>query len=321
MATVMQKIIFAVLVLQWASAAPSDVKLEDIAEIRQVEDKADVAPATLLEENSDDEASQGQRRKRWYNYYGFPPFNPIGFSRDDSLGPSVFGAQDPLINIHRRLQEINNIARQPPIPQFPPPLPQFPAFVPIIYIPQVGCGCTPDNTPQNPSTDRPTPPQGNQNTTDNPGVSNRWPEMDDERQNWGIVMNGTEPVEEPVEDVGDGSRPISFDPITPIRPMNRPAPPVEHGSSQAGDANGGTTTTTTARPAAAPGGFAGSSGLAPPSPCDGAILSCCHQAQVTYDCFALQGCPDPSSYGNPCDPGVIFRVIERFQRFYGQRNG
>ncbi|XP_063824309.1 uncharacterized protein LOC135073967 isoform X2 [Ostrinia nubilalis] len=213
MATVMQKIIFAVLVLQWASAAPSDVKLEDIAEVRQVEDKSDVAPATLLEENSDDEASQGQRRKRW-------------------------------------------------------------------------------------------------------------PEMDDERQNWGIVMNGTEPVEEPVEDVGDGSRPISFDPITPIRPMNRPAPPVEHGSSQAGDANGGTTTTTTARPsAAAPGGFAGSPGLAPPSACDGAILSCCHQAQVTYDCFALQGCPDPSSYGNPCDPGVIFRVIERFQRFYGQRNG
>ncbi|KAL0832916.1 hypothetical protein ABMA28_001060 [Loxostege sticticalis] len=320
MAKVMRSLIFFALILQWASAAPSDVKLEEIAEVTQAEDKADVKPNTLLEENLNEEPSQGNRQKRWYNYYGYPPFNPIGFSRDDTLNTGAFGAQDPLVHIHRRLQEINNIVRQPPIPQFPPPLPQFPAFVPIIYIPQVGCSCTPDDTPQNP-TDRPAPPQGNQNTTDNPGVSNRWPEMEDERQNWGIVMNGTDP-EAPLEDEGDGSRPISFEPIKPIRPMSRPPPPVEHGSSQ-GDVNTDGTTTTTSRPAAqAPAAnFPAGAGLSPPSACDGAILSCCHQPQVTYDCFALQGCPDPSSYGNPCDSGVIFRVIERFQRFYGQRNG
>lgn len=336
----MLNILLCVLVFRLANAAPSDVKLEDIAEVTktevtQAEDKADAEPETLLEDTSEDTtASQSQRQKRWYNYYGLPPINPSFFNSDDSFNSGVFGLQDPLFHIHRRLQDISNTFRQQQLPQYAhPSIPQFPAFVPVIYIPQVGCGCTPDHTAQRPPDNRPVPPQDNnkQNET-NPDITNRQPVLEDERQNWGVVSDDTnnQDISNNEEDDGDGSRPISFEPIRPIRPMNRPPPPVEHGSEQV-DVNAGTTTTTTSRPTSPQGRPAqapsqppqapGNSDLQPPSNCDSAILRCCLLPQVTYDCFALQGCPDPSSYGYPCDNGVISRVIDRFLRFYGQRNG
>ncbi|KAM3469679.1 hypothetical protein MY8738_010028 [Beauveria namnaoensis] len=85
----------------------------------------------------------------------------------------------------------------------------------------------------------------------------------DTNRNWGLVFDEEEDLEEegdgsrpisfdpikpkvpsarpaaPVEDEdeeGDGSRPISFEPIKPSRPNSRPPPPVEHGSEQAGSA-------------------------------------------------------------------------------------
>ncbi|KGQ02607.1 hypothetical protein BBAD15_g12180 [Beauveria bassiana D1-5] len=60
----------------------------------------------------------------------------------------------------------------------------------------------------------------------------------DTNRNWGPVFDEEEDLEE-VEDEdeeGDGSRPISFEPIKPSRPNSRPLPPVEHGSEQAGSA-------------------------------------------------------------------------------------
>lgn len=332
---------FGILIFQHVVAAPNEEKPEDIAEVSptvaEAEEKVDTEPVTLLDTPNEATAPQNQRQKRWYNYFGYPPVNPSIFNRDDSYNTGGFGLQDPLVHIHRRLQDINNSLRQPQpqfppgfpqfpgapqfpqaSPQFPPGFPHFPAFLPVFYIPQAGCACTPDNQPQRPD-NRPTPPSNNNNVNNtDPNVENRWPEMEDERQNWGLVTNDSDRTPNPQDD-GDGSRPISFEPIRPNRPMSRPAPPVEHGSVE-GDANSvnnGPTTTTTPQPAQAPT----NSGLQPPSECDSAILRCCHLPQVTYDCFALQGCPDPSSYGYPCDNGVISRVIDRFLRFYAQRNG
>lgn len=137
------------------------------------------------------------------------------------------------------------------------------------------------------------------------------------------------------------NRPISLDPVRPNRPLNRPAPPVEHGTVQAGgtlspplgpSSESQPIPPTTIRPELAPSpprapirpGVIRSTTttVAPaltPSICDAAILSCCHQPQITFDCFVSQGCSDPASYGAPCDVNVIFSVIEKFQKYYGQR--
>ncbi|CAG9795252.1 unnamed protein product [Diatraea saccharalis] len=323
-----QGFLFTVLFVQWAYTAPSEVALESITEpknddIDQKDDPEVTKPETLLDEKNDSQEMQGQRQKRWYNFYGFPPVNPVvQYKRDDYTNSGAYGLEDPLGQIHRRLQELSGFIRQPqPVPPLPPQAfppqfpPQFPPFIPVLYIPQIGCSCTPADTPNRPE-NRPATPQDNNQTTDNPGVNNRWPEMEDERQNWGFVINDTDTNDNNEADINDGARPISFQPIRPNRTMSRPPPPVEHGSVQ-GDINSLTVTTTTVRPQQAPT----TSRLSPPSTCDAAVLSCCHMPQVTYDCFAVQGCTDPYSYGNPCDPSVIARVIDRFRIFYNQRSG
>lgn len=304
-------------------AAPSDInKLEDIAKIEKADAEKET-PLTLTEENNDNtDTTQGQRQKRFYNYYGygFPPMNPVIYpNRDDQYGQ--YGYEDPILQIQRRLQDIAAISRasnynanvQPPFPFGS----HFPILFPVIFIPYVNCECTPNETPGNQTQ----PP--NENTT-NPDVFTRFPQMEDENQNWGLVANDTDNEEEGE----DFTRPISFEPILPNRPISRPPPSVEHGSSQAGSdgANNQATSTpitTTIRPQSNPPrpmqNRPPSVPLEPPSACDGAILSCCHQSQVTYDCFNLSGCPDPSSYGNPCEISVILRVINRFQMYYGSR--
>ncbi|XP_030028403.1 uncharacterized protein LOC115445999 isoform X2 [Manduca sexta] len=293
MATV-HRVVLCLLVLQmYVHGAPSDVsKLEDIANVEE----ADVKSEILTEEDSKgDDASQGVRQKRYYNFYGygFPPINPLIYP-----------------NYDRRLQEIANVVRQPAPP---PPPPHIPIFFPVIFIPQAGCQCFPET-----STNPPQTPPANTNQT-NPNVFNRFSEMDDVRQNWGLVVNQT--ADDDDYDEGDGSRPISFDPIRVNRTMRKPAPPVEHGTVQS---NSQAVTTTTSRSIARPGfsvgSFAPAAPSETPSTCDGAVLSCCHQRAVTYNCFTAQGCPNPTSYGNPCDPDVILKVIDKFQRFYGVRN-
>lgn len=312
-------------------AAPSDInKLEDIAKVEKADAELQT-PLILTEEYKDNtETTQGQRQKRFFNYYGygFPPINPVIYpNRDDQYGQ--YGYEDPIVQIQRRLQDIAAIAStsnhnynvSPPLP----PGAHFPILFPIIFIPYVNCGCTPNETPSNQT-------PGNQTQLSNvngtseyvPDLSTRFPQMEDE-QNWGIFVNETEETDNLEEDF---TRPISFDPILPNRPMNRPPPEVEHGSSQAGSAGtnnqaSATITTTTIRPMPNPPrpmqNRPHSDSLDPPSACDGAILSCCHRPQVTYDCFALSGCPDPSSYGNPCEVNVVLRVINRFQTYYKRR--
>lgn len=314
----------AVLELGRVSSAPREnSKLENLQQISK--DQAE--QLDLHVENKSNETTTGQRQKRWFNYYGygFPPVNPIIYPNQQN--PISGSYEDPFSQIYRRLQDFSSSVRQPAFPQN---LPQFPFFFPVIFVPASGCTCSP-------STPSPQTPQMN-NTT--PGLNNRFPAMEDTNQNWGIVVDeSARPTVKDIDYEDDGRRPISFEPVPPIAPVNRPAPPVEHGSNQAGGAttfrpafsatvrpiNRPTSTTmrpidqptvtTTQRPATS----ATFNPLSRPSVCDGAVLSCCHQPRVTYDCFVGQGCPDPTSYGNPCDPLVIVRVIERFQRFYGQR--
>lgn len=302
-------------------AAPSEInKIEDIAKIEKTDAEPET-PLTLTEENNDNtDTTQGQRQKRFFNHYGygFPPMNPVIYpNRDNQYGQ--YGYEDPIVQIERRLQDIAGIARTSNYNfNVPPPLPpggHFPILFPIIFIPYVSCKCTPNQTPGNQTQ----PPKSNGT---NPDLSTRFPVLEDENQNWGPVTNGTE-TDYQEEDF---TRPISFDPILPERPMNRPPPNVEHGSSQSG--SGATTnrptstfTTTTIRPQFNPPrptqNIPPSVSREPPSACDGAILSCCHQPEVTYNCFTSSGCPDPSSYGNPCAADVILRVINRFQTYYG----
>lgn len=296
-------------------SAPSDVnKLEDIAKTEKANAELET-PLTLTEENNDNaDTTQGQRQKRFYNYYGygFPPMNPVIYpNRDDQYGQ--YGYEDPILQIQRRLQDIAGIARTSNY-NAPPPFPfggHFPILFPVIFIPYVNCACTPNQTPDN-QTELP-----DVNST-NPDIFTRFPQMDV----WTLNANETGNEQD------DFTRPISFQPIPPKKPISRPPPSVEHGSSQAGIdgpniQDSVMPPTTTFRPQSNPPrpmqNRPPSVPLEPPSACDGAILSCCHQPQVIYDCFALSGCPDPTSYGNPCEIDVILRVVNRFQAYYGNR--
>ncbi|KAJ8733317.1 hypothetical protein PYW08_001615 [Mythimna loreyi] len=357
-------------------AAPNDVsKLEEIAKVEQAEPettqvepvveqsdqkteqsdpKLDSEPKEVESDSNSDETT---RQKRWYNPYAYPypPFNPFynpGYDKRDEGANTGYYGENPLAQIHRRVQEIAQFVRQPQQQPLPPP--HFPIFYPVLFIPPVDCNCNNENPNQSttePNNTPVTPPydNGDRNNTDGtstdgttPNVGPRWPQLDDERQNWGIVVN-----ENDSEEGVDFTRPISFDPIKLNRPGMRPPPPVEHGTVQSDSNNQNRPQseapsaqtpparppqrepqppTTTRRPSQSFNRPQNSppprspSALTPPSRCDGAILTCCHQPQVTYDCFAIQGCSDLQGYGSPCAPSQIVRVIDRFQMYYGQRH-
>lgn len=309
----------------YVNAAPNDVgKLEDISKVEQDDSKLENSPEQIEDKLNTAETT---RQKRYYNPYGFPPFNPLLYPN-----PNIrdFGLEDPLSQIHRRVQDIANTVRQPP----PPPIPQVPFFFPILFVPPFDCRCDPINS-------QPTGPSVLNNNNTSPDVTNRFPEMEDERQNWGAVVNNTGISE---NDDQDYSRPISFDPIRLNRPNARPPPPVEHGTLQ-GDAadkqtpESGQNVPPPPRPSDSPSDTPPTGTQRPlniPSPqpapypsntfasgaptaCDSAILSCCHRPIVTYECFASQGCPNFTPYGNPCDSNLIFSIIEKFQLYYGNR--
>ncbi|KAI5631040.1 hypothetical protein NE865_16248 [Phthorimaea operculella] len=295
------------------NAAPSQsdiAKLEDIVKIETSDLKVDT-PVTLEDATSDKNGAQGQRQKRFYNYgsYGFAPINPVPFPGYPSNDPyqNTF-SEDPLQQIYRRLQDIAGVIRTQSKFNQPPPPPPFPILFPVVFVPQVGCGCTPNQG----ATPKPKP-----NGTDF-DIENRFPDMEDTNQNWGIVVNQNDTEVDDGEDE-DFTRPISFQPIRPNRTMTRPPPAVDHGSNQEG--RDPMRTTTTMSPAAAAPPAASASAPTRPTVCDAAVLSCCHQAQVTYECFVANGCPDPTAYGNPCEAQTILQVINRFSRFYGQRQG
>lgn len=147
------------------------------------------------------------RRKRWQMNYGYdypPPPNPYyperrDYDRNQELIPQIW----------RLLDEISAYVRRPP----PPPVLPQPIYVPypVPYPVPQNCTC-------------------NVKIVSQPNVTKRFPDFEDINQNWGIADTNEE-VDE--EDDGDGSRPISFEPIKPKTPMTRPQPEVEHGSDQA----------------------------------------------------------------------------------------
>lgn len=309
-------VIFGILILQlYVNAAPSDIsKLEDIANTEEAEPKLDDVPIKLNENENNGTSDPIVRQKRFYNFYGygFPPINPVVYpsygKRDDSSDTGVYGSNDPFDQIHRRLQEIFSIVRQPRPP--PPPPSYIPIFFPVIYIPQV-CSCNPSSNNDKPTEETPTATETNQ--TSNPNVTQRLPDLDDEDYE---------------TEFEDNSRPISFDPIVINTTLLKPPPPVEHGSSQAGAPNDIPSTSTsvpTESPATKPPILSNDINIADtssvsqvPSLCDGAILSCCHQLYVTDDCFARQGCPEVK---NPCEVNIMLAVIYKFQNYYAQQKG
>lgn len=353
----LNNIVLGILILQvYVYAAPNDVsKLEEIAKVEladpnveQTEPKVEQTDPKLDSEpkevESDNNSTETQRHKRWYDPYpfGVPPFNPFinpGFNKRDEGSNTGYYGEDPLAQIHRRIQEIATFVRQPQ-PQ-PPPMPQYPIYLPVLFIPPGDCNCNNEN--QNPITPKPNGPvttnnnDGDSTDTTTPGVVSRWPEMEDNRQNWGFVMNESD-SEEGVE----FTRPISFDPIRLNKPM-RPPPPVEHGSVQSDSSDQNRpqseapeasfqappsrpqSSTTMRSPQNRPQNTqpaqnkpqSQSSSLALPNRCESALVTCCHQAQVVYDCFALLGCPDLTGYGSPCDPKQILQVINKIQMYYG----
>nr|AXY94852.1 GMPiso00278 [Galleria mellonella] len=155
------------------------------------------------------------RRRRWQSSYGYDyPPPPIPYYPDRREYERPNQQQDLLPQILRLLDEISIYAKRPP----PPPQPIYVPY-PVPYPVPQQCICQAKGTTEK------TPTQVT------PDVDKRIkPEIEDERQNWGIVDSNTDSE---YDDNGDGSRPISFEPIKPKRPMQRPPPDVDHGSSQA----------------------------------------------------------------------------------------
>lgn len=213
----------------------------------------------------------------------------------------------------------------------------------------------PIDRPMETSTDQPGDqtnyPVTNEESPDKTNVSNRFSETYDDRRIWGLFINRTGAKRTPGQGTPEFSRPISFDPIRLNQPTLRPVPPVEHGSVQSevtanqvpqndrppqlGYTRPPPPSTTRPPPPSTDRPSFGSFNptrppvsrpqngypLASPTTCDTAIIACCHRPLVVYDCFAIQGCPNITSYGNPCDTNSILSIIEKLQKYYGNRSG
>ncbi|XP_063893281.1 uncharacterized protein LOC110374597 [Helicoverpa armigera] len=220
------------------------------------------------------------RRRRWQMNYGYDYPQPPTHSYYPDRRDYDRNQQDLLPQIVKLLEEISVYVKRPQ----PPPVPQ-PIYIPypVPYpVPQIA-SCS-------------------DNGTKKPSVHTRFPEMEDTNQNWGFVTS----KDDDTDDLSE-SRPISFDPIAPLRPMRRPAPKVEHGSSQA-DAQ-----TSTQAPQ-----FNDEPGvLKIPSMCNAAILSCCadNQSQQRV-CFNRFGCAVSYENGKACSDESINAALDSFKTAY-----
>ncbi|KAJ2951959.1 hypothetical protein O0L34_g4218 [Tuta absoluta] len=210
----------------------------------------------------------GHRRKRYHMSYGYdyqPPAIPFySPPRRESHDRN----QDLLPEIYRLLDEISNYIRRPP----PPPQPQ-PIYIPY-PVPYPMCNCETNNNKK----------------SSKPTITSRFPDMDDTNQNWGIIDESS------TEDEGDGSRPLSFVPIQPKRPLNRPQIALDHGTQHA-------------RAPAAPAKV--------PDMCDVFSLSCCSgDAPQQKRCFTEAGCADTFAKGNACDQERLLKIIEEYSKAY-----
>lgn len=318
-------LIFSCVVLVVAIAAPSEhLNVEAMKDTSS----GGLALGTLNDDTTAD-LTQGQRQKRWYHYPNFevPPIYTA------PLPSFSYETEEPFRQIYRKIKDISSLVRQSSQPALPwQTSAQF--YLPVIFVPQFSeCKCPPPNNRPTSSPDFTTPVPSNPpvapDVPGNPNVTvvNRFPEMEDSRQNWGIAGDENDPGEE------EYNRPLSFDPVPPPTPTSRPPPPVEHGSIQAGLSN--PTPMADRRKLGSPA--FGPPSVPPPPPsftsnplihgqdgglteCDKAILSCCHRKEVTYQCFVDLDCPNLKPYGNdPCAAKVIFDVATKISRFDGLR--
>ncbi|CAH2105514.1 unnamed protein product [Euphydryas editha] len=223
-----------------------------------------------LFKNIKDSSNLGRhRRKSRQSLYGYSPYY-----YDNSLREYLHNQDEMLNRIDKLLNELSWYVKRSPSP---PPQPQ------IVYIPY------PVPYPM---------PQYRKCVQKQPKVNftTRWPDLEDPNMNWGLV-----PVEEEDDnDDGDGSRPVSFEPVDTDESVPAP-PPVEHGSKQAGmDA-------TTRAPTRKPGA------------CKAAIIVCCNLGtkREQRNCFSKYGCLKTNTTDLACSPKVITQVLDEFAEAYG----
>lgn len=246
-------------------------------------------------ERTDDEETQGlrqevdhtshrHRRRRWQSSGGYD-YQPSRYDYRDRRD-YYRDQQDLIPQIYKLLDEISTYIRRQQV-QPPPPPPQ-PIYIPYpvpYFVPKVVVCKTPVKSPN---------------------VTSRFPEMEDTNQNWGFVAS-TENMNDDYDDT-DGARPISFDPIRPKQQMKRPAPSVEHGSSQS------KTPVTTQAP------FLGQ-GRTSDMSCFAATLTCCGNSDQASQkqCFINIGCA--AKYDSKmCSSDAITEALENFKRSYAPVN-
>ncbi|OWR52001.1 hypothetical protein KGM_208859 [Danaus plexippus plexippus] len=123
-------------------------------------------------------------------------------------------------------------------------------------------------------------------------------DVDDKNRIW-----PNNPREVSAEDEeNDGSRPISFKPVSPKRPTSKP-PPFDHGSKQEG-----IQTTTPVS-------------IKKHTLCEGAILTCCGlKNEERSECFTSYKCLKNYDLEQACHPQVVAAVLDKFQKLYGPNN-
>ncbi|XP_038223059.1 uncharacterized protein LOC119840493 [Zerene cesonia] len=301
----------------------------DAAEIHEtlqeeISPKLDSKPnvADELQKNSKD-SNFAQREKRFYNYFDYNfgfNFNsqiPSYTKRDQSYQAGNYGVEDQLDLIFKKLQEITSTANRrsylPPPPQIPRP-----AFIPFLYVPKMECQC-PNNNEQSttsPPLSKNPVSQNTKNDTDStpktetmPKFPTRLPEIDE--------MRDTEDNDYDYGDDSDGARPISLKkPVKPSQSSSRPSPPLEHGSNQAGLESASETQSADALPQAFSPDNDSVTSSESISVCESASIFCCHQPQVSYECFTAQSCVNPVELVEPCDPQSLLRTIKKLQHLY-----
>ncbi|XP_022130749.2 uncharacterized protein LOC111004170 [Pieris rapae] len=280
------------------------VPLEGISETigDQKDAKLDDQPYGLAESNVKENKS-GQREKRFYNYLDYNnDFNinqdfPIPFRQNiqrrepyNSFGN--YGSQDPFELILRKLQEIARDRTYLPPRTITIPVP---TYIPVLYVPQVTCDCTSKDETRKPL------PVNNKTMPDFP---DRFSPIDN-----------TDSSEDYTED--EGSRPLSFNPVSLEEPLSKPPPPVEHGSVQAG-LEPAMPELITRNPVTHEKDDS-SQDSSPPTPCEKASVSCCLQPTINYACFTSYGCKDYAYFKNGCVLDNMLPAIQKLERFLKQK--
>ncbi|CAK1598979.1 unnamed protein product [Parnassius mnemosyne] len=251
--------------------------------------------SSILEDEREEESGyvernqeyDGRRRKtrhsrQIFNGYDYPW--PPSYESHKNLRL----LEEILFQVKKLTEEVSGSLKS--FRQQPGYTPPQPIYIPYpIYLPALGSKCF----------------NGVNNNSNNvPDTNTRFSENIDKNQIWGIEQ-GENNVD---NDDFDGTRPISLKPLDLNRPQGRPIPPVDHGSSQAGDV-------TTAAPT-----FTTKSPIQEPGICEAAILSCCRFSDSKQkQCFTEYGCVKTYSTGVACSPKAIQAVIQNFKNAYAPR--